>query len=55
MDDVVDELGCRQDLQYIHNILEHGTGADRQLAIYDKRNSFEDVVDYITSQTLVGI
>ncbi|RYE31587.1 MAG: carboxylate-amine ligase, partial [Sphingobacteriaceae bacterium] len=47
--------GCRQDLQYIHTILENGTGADRQLAIYNPRNSFEDVVDYITTQTLVGI
>ena len=55
VDDVVDELGCRQDLQYIHTILENGTGADRQLAVYAQRNSFEDVVDYITAQTLVGI
>ncbi len=55
VDDVVDELGCRQDLQYIHTILENGTGADRQLAIYEQRNSLEDVVDYITTQTLVGI
>ncbi|WP_419801850.1 carboxylate-amine ligase [Mucilaginibacter sp.] len=55
VDDVVDELGCRQDLQYIHTILENGTGADRQLAVYAQKNSFEDVVDYITAQTLVGI
>jgi carboxylate-amine ligase len=55
IDDVVDELGCRDDLQYIHKILEHGTGADRQLAIYEQKNSLEDVVDYITTQTLVGI
>ena len=55
VDDVVDDLGCRQDLQYIHHILEHGTGADRQLAIYQQKQSFIDVVDFITSQTLKGI
>lgn len=55
IDDVVDELGCREDLQYVHKILEHGTGADRQLAVYEQNNSFVDVVDYITSQTLKGL
>ncbi|MGY0039123.1 hypothetical protein [Pedobacter sp. NJ-S-72] len=54
VDDVVDELGCREDLSYIHKILENGTGADRQLAIYSQTGSFESVVDYITSQTLIG-
>jgi carboxylate-amine ligase len=55
VDDVVDEVGCRDDLQYIHKILEGGTGADRQLAVYQQNSSFVDVVDYITSQTLKGI
>ena len=54
VDDVVDELGCREDLQYVHKILEHGTGADRQLAVYEQNSNFADVVDYITSQTLKG-
>src|ERR1700760_2165837 len=55
VDDVVDELGCREDLQYVHKILENGTGADRQLAVYEQNHNFADVVDYITSQTLKGI
>jgi carboxylate-amine ligase len=55
IDDVVDDLGCRDDLQYALKILENGTGADRQLAVYNQNNNFEDVVDYITSQTLKGI
>src|SRR6202044_2128931 len=55
VDDVVDELGCREDLQYVHKILEHGTGADRQLAVYQQNSNFADVVDYITSNTLKGI
>ena len=55
VDDVVDELGCREDLKYVQNILEHGTGADRQVAVYNQNNKFTDVVDYITTQTLKGI
>jgi carboxylate-amine ligase len=55
IDDVVDDLGCRQDLQYVHKILEHGTGADRQLAVYQQNGNFADVVDFITTQTLKGI
>lgn len=54
VDDVVDELGCREDLSYIHKILEKGTGADRQLAVYAETGSLEAVVDFITSQTLIG-
>lgn len=55
VDDVVDDLGCRDDLAYIHQILDHGTGSDRQLAVYQQKNSLVDVVDYITSQTLKDI
>jgi carboxylate-amine ligase len=55
IDDVVDELGSREHLNYVLKILEHGTGADRQLAVYQQNNNFADVVDFITSQTLKGI
>ncbi|PTQ95876.1 carboxylate-amine ligase [Mucilaginibacter yixingensis] len=55
IDDVVDDLGCRDDLQYVHKILEHGTGADRQLAVYEQNRDLTSVVDYITSHTLSGL
>ncbi|MNY72188.1 Glutamate--cysteine ligase [compost metagenome] len=54
VDDVVDELGCRNEINYVLKILEHGTGADRQLAVYEQFGNFESVVDYITTQTLIG-
>jgi carboxylate-amine ligase len=54
VDDVVDELGCREDVNYVLKILANGTGADRQLAVYEQTGSFESVVDYVTSQTLIG-
>jgi carboxylate-amine ligase len=55
IDDVVDDLGSRNEINYVHHILEHGTGADRQLQVYAKNQNFTDVVDYITSQTLKGV
>ena len=54
VDDVVDGLGCRNDINYVHKILENGTGADKQLAVFAETGSFESVVDFITSQTLIG-
>jgi len=55
VDDVVDELGCRDDINYVQQILKNGTGADKQLEIYAQTGSFESVVDYITGQTLKGL
>jgi len=36
VDDVVDELGTRQEVDYIHTILKEGTSAERQLAVYNR-------------------
>ncbi|GBD92090.1 carboxylate-amine ligase YbdK [bacterium BMS3Abin04] len=55
VDDVVDDLGVRDELNYIHKILEHGTGADRQLRAWEKRKDLRDVVDYIIDETYKGI
>jgi glutamate---cysteine ligase / carboxylate-amine ligase len=55
IDDVVDELGSRTAINYIHTILEKGTGADRQLAVYQQTESLEKVVDFILSETLEGV
>lgn len=55
VDDVVDELGSRNAINYIRTILEQGTGADRQLAVYKETGSLEKVVDYITEETLRGL
>jgi glutamate---cysteine ligase / carboxylate-amine ligase len=55
IDDVVDELGSRNAINYIHTILEKGTGADRQLAIFQETGNLENVVDYILSETVAGV
>jgi len=55
VDDVVDDLGSRSAINYIRTILEHGTGADRQLAIFNETGNMEKVVDYITDETVRGL
>ena len=51
VDDVVDELGSREEINYIHHILEHGTGADRQLRVFQETGDLKKVVDFIVSET----
>lgn len=55
IDDVVDELGSRKEVEYIHTILENGTGADRQLAVFEETGDLKAVVDYIVKETKVGL
>jgi carboxylate-amine ligase len=55
IDDVLDDLGSRKEIEYIHQILDMGTGADRQLAVFEETGSLNAVVDYIVSETKIGI
>ncbi|WP_439556574.1 carboxylate-amine ligase [Dyadobacter sp.] len=55
IDDVVDELGSRKEISYIHQIMEMGTGADRQLAVFEQTGSMNAVVDYIVAETKIGL
>jgi carboxylate-amine ligase len=54
VDDVVDDLGSRHELEYINQILEMGTGADRQLKVYEETKSLEKVMEFIVEQTTEG-
>ena len=55
VDDVVDELDSREELNYIHKILEHGSGADRQLRVFEETGDLKKVVDYIIGETEAGL
>jgi carboxylate-amine ligase len=55
VDDVVDDLGSRHEVEKIEEILEKGSGADRQLEVYNKNKDLTEVVDFITAQTIAGI
>jgi carboxylate-amine ligase len=54
IDDVVDELGSRQDLEHLYTILKEGTSADRQLRRYEETQSLEAVVDMLAEETVMG-
>jgi carboxylate-amine ligase len=52
VDDVVDVLGSRHAISYVHKILENGTGADKQLAVFRQTNNLVSVADYIQDNFL---
>jgi carboxylate-amine ligase len=55
VDDVVDELGCRNEVAYAETITREGTSADRQLAVFDATGSLHAVVDAIAAETSEGL
>jgi glutamate---cysteine ligase / carboxylate-amine ligase len=55
VDDVVDELGNRKELQYIHEILAGGTSADRQLRTFEATGDLNKVVDQLIVETMEGV
>jgi len=55
IDPVIDHLGSRHRLAHIHKILENGTGADRQLKVFEETKNLVSVVDYIRAQFLAGV
>ena len=52
IDDVVDPLGSRKQIDYLETIVVNGTSADRQLNTYESNNNLNDVVDSLISETL---
>jgi carboxylate-amine ligase len=56
VDDVLDELDSREEIAGIGWILENGTGADRQLKIYEETGGdLKKVVDFICDETGHGL
>ena len=54
IEDVVDELNIRDEVGYVHTILEEGNSADRQLAVYRERRDLRAVVDHLVAETRKG-
>jgi glutamate---cysteine ligase / carboxylate-amine ligase len=56
VDDVVDELDSRKEIEHIHTILDRGTSADEQLKVYEESgNKFEPVVDMLIKATMDNV
>lgn len=54
VDDVVDELGSRKEIEHVKTMIKNGTGADRQLAVFEETKDLTKVVDYVIDQTILG-
>lgn len=56
VDESVDELGSRQEINYLYKIMDDGTSADRQVRIYgESGGSLQAVSDYLIEDTLAGL
>ncbi len=55
IDDVVDELGSREEVNYLNKILEMGSGADRQLEVWEQSHDTKSVVEFIVEETYRGL
>jgi carboxylate-amine ligase len=56
VDDVLDELESREAVEHVHWILDHGTGADRQLRAYEESgHDLKAVVEFMTAETREGL
>jgi carboxylate-amine ligase len=55
VEDVVDELGSREQINYVYEIMKNGTGADKQLAVFENTNDLTKVVDFITNEFTKGL
>ncbi|MBA2668791.1 MAG: carboxylate-amine ligase [Gemmatimonadetes bacterium] len=55
IDDVLDELGSRAEVEYAFRILDEGTSADRQLEVYRQTGDLKAVVDHLIRETSEGV
>jgi carboxylate-amine ligase len=52
VDDVVDDLGSRRAVDYVHTILAEGTSADRQLRVFNNGGDTRAVVELLAAETM---
>ena len=62
IDDVVDDLGSRKEVEHVHSILKNGSSADKQLRVYQEHGGEENhdeamraVVDHLVAETSRGV
>ncbi len=63
VDDVVDDLECREEVAHIETIVQNGTSADRQLKVFHRaletgsteKEALSAVVDHLIEETLDGL
>ena len=54
IDDVLEELGSRKEVEFADKILKEGSSADRQIETYKKSGDFKPVVNQLIKETAMG-
>jgi carboxylate-amine ligase len=55
VDDVLDDLGSRREVEYVRTILTEGTSAERQLQVYRQTGDFRAVVRALVDETRASV
>ncbi len=55
VDDVLDPLDSRKEVEHIHTILQRGTSADEQLRVFRETNDLKAVVDRLIELTVENV
>jgi carboxylate-amine ligase len=55
VDDVLDDLDSRKEVEHIHTILQRGTSADAQLKVYEETKDLKSVVDLLIARTMENV
>jgi carboxylate-amine ligase len=55
VDDVLDELGSRKEVEHIHTILERKTSAEEQLRVFSETKDLKAVVDRLIELTMENV
>ena len=61
--DIIEQLDCQEEADYLRHLVDQGTSADRQLAVYrgarargaDDHESLMAVVDHLKAETIKGV
>jgi len=54
--DVVEDLGCQPEFDFLRHLLQDpaGSGADRQIAIYERTGDVQQVIQFLLKQSLLS-
>jgi len=55
VDEVLDELDSRKEVEYVHTMLKNGCGAERQLKVFNETQDLKKVVQYMVAETQAGL
>lgn len=55
VDDVLDELDSRREVEHLFTVLERGTSAKRQIDVFEQSGDVRKVVDWLVEETVRGV